>query len=187
MPRLMIVVGSVRQGRVGLPVGDWVRGVAEADGRFEVDFADLAEIALPLMTEPNHPRLHQYTQQQTLDWSARVAAADAFIFVTPEYNYSYVPSVKNAIDHLFGEWFRKPVGMVSYGGISGGTRGVVALRPVLAAVGLVGTSANVELAWVASQINDNGEFEPTEKNEHILAAELDDLVALDGALRPLRR
>jgi hypothetical protein len=76
--------------------------------------------------------------------------------------------------------------MVSYSGVSGGTRGVTALRPATGAVGLVQTLANVELASVATQVDDESEFGPTEKNEHILAAQLNDLVALDAALRPLR-
>lgn len=77
--------------------------------------------------------------------------------------------------------------MVSYGGVSGGTRGVVALRPVFGALGLVGTTPIVEIAWASSQVNDDGEFEPTDKNEQILAAQLNDPVVLDDALRPLRK
>ena len=186
MTRLMIVVASVRPGRIGLPIAQWVRDCAETDGRFAIDWADLAEIALPLMDEPNHPRLRQYTQQHTLDWSARVDAADAFVFVTPEYNYSYAPSLKNALDYLSQEWARKPLGTVSYGGISGGTRGVTAIRPSEVAVGLVPTQANVELAWAAKQIDDDGRFQPSEFNEKALANCFNEIVKLDGALRTLR-
>ncbi len=186
MTRLMIVVGSVRDGRIGLPIAEWVRGVAERDGRFDIDWADLKEVALPLMTEPNHPRLRQYTQQSTLDWSARVDAADAFVFVQPEYNYSYSAALKNAIDYLWQEWWRKPLGTVSYGGISGGTRGVTALRVPAVAVGLVPTTSNVEIAWAGRQIDDDGAFEPDEHQERMLAAQLDEIVALDAALAPLR-
>jgi len=186
MTTLMIVVGSVREGRIGLPIAQWVRASVERDGRFELDWADLKEIDLPLMTEPNHPRLRQYTQQATLDWSARVDAADAFVFVQPEYNYSYPPSLKNALDYLSQEWWRKPLGTVSYGGISGGTRSVTALRVPEVAVGLVPTSANVEIPWAAKQIDDEGAFEPNEHQERMLAAQLDEIVALNAALAPLR-
>jgi NAD(P)H-dependent FMN reductase len=184
--RLMIVVGSVRDGRIGLPIAQWVRESAEADGRFDIDWADLKEIGLPLMTEPNHPRLRQYTQQSTIEWSERVDAAEAFVFVQPEYDYSYSPALKNALDHLALEWWRKPLGTVSYGGISGGTRGVVALRVPEVALGLVPTTANVELAWAAKQIDDDGRFEPTEHQSTMLAAELEELIALNDALAPLR-
>ncbi|HWD62636.1 MAG TPA: NAD(P)H-dependent oxidoreductase [Humibacter sp.] len=184
--RLMIVVASVREGRIGLPIADWVRDVVERDARFDVDWADLKEIALPLMSEPNHPKLHQYTQPSTIAWSERVDAAGAFIFVQPEYNFSYAPSLKNALDHLSQEWWRKPLGTVSYGGISGGTRGVAALRVPEVALGLVPTSSNVEMPWAARQIDDDGEFEPNEHQERMLAAQLDELVALAEALAPLR-
>ena len=185
MPKLMIVVASVRPGRIGLPIANWVRDVVVADGRFDVDWADLAEIKLPFMDEPNHPKLRQYTHPHTLAWSARVEAADAFIFVSPEYNYSYAPSLKNALDYLNREWWRKPLGTVSYGGISGGTRGVTAIRPTEVNLGLVATAANVEIPWAAKQVIDD-RFEPRESQQELLAAQLDELALLDTALRPLR-
>ncbi|MCX7521731.1 NAD(P)H-dependent oxidoreductase [Microbacterium sp. STN6] len=186
MSRLMIVVGSVRPGRIGLPIADWVREQAEADGRFEVDFVDLAELNLPFMDEPNHPRLRQYTKQHTLDWSARVEAADAFIFVTPEYNYSYAPALKNAVDFVFQEWSRKPLAFVSYGGVSGGTRGVVALGTTVTAVGLVVVQPKVEIPFAVKQLGDDGRFEANEHQEKTLAAALAEIAALDVALRPVR-
>lgn len=186
MLKLMIVVASVRQGRIGLPIASWVREVVAADGRFDIDWADLAEISLPLMSEPNHPKLHQYTMQHTIEWGRRVECCDAFIFVSPEYNHSYSPALKNAIDYLAREWYRKPLGTISYGGISGGTRGVTALRPVELVVGLVPTGANVEIPWAAKQIDDDRVFVPSVSQEKLLAAQLDELVALAKALRPLR-
>ena len=184
-PKLMIIVGSVREGRVGLPIAEWVNQVALADGRFDIDFADLKEIALPLMDEPNHPRMQQYTQPHTIEWANRVAAADAFIFVFPEYNHSYSPALKNALDFLATEWKHKPVGLVSYGGVSGGTRGVAALDPVLATVGLVKTSHSVEIDYVSTQIVD-GVFTPAEKHAALLSHQLDDLTELSAVLATLR-
>ena len=181
----MIIVGSVRPGRVGLPIAQWVRERAEQSGAFEVDFVDLAELALPFMDEPNHPRLRQYTQPHTFAWSARVDAADAFLFVTPEYNYSYSPALKNALDYLNQEWWQKAAGFVSYGGVSSGTRGVAALLPVLAALGLVRVSANVELPFGGLQVHD-GVFQPGEKESAILTKELSELAALADGLRGLR-
>ncbi len=182
----MIVVGSVRPGRVGLPIAEWVRAEAEKSGNFEIDFVDLAELALPFMDEPAHPRLRQYTKQHTIDWSARVDAAEAFIFVTPEYNYSYSPALKNAIDFLNNEWWRKPLGFVSYGGVSSGTRGVAALMPVTSAIGLVRVGANVELTFGGAQVVD-GVFEPREKESAIIARELEELEALARVLTLSRR
>ena len=183
--KLMIVVGSVRPGRAGLPVAEWVnRAAAEAAG-FEIDFVDLAELALPFMDEPNHPAKRQYTKPHTFAWSERVDAADAFIFVTPEYNHSYAPSLANAIDFLSQEWWRKPVGFVSYGGVSAGSRGVASIEPVLTTVGLVKAGANVEIPFIGTRVVD-GAFEPNEKESAILGKLLAELGTLAGALKPLR-
>lgn len=181
----MIVVGSVRPGRVGLPIARWVRSVAQTDADRVIDFADLAELALPFMDEPNHPMKQQYTKQHTIDWAARVDAADAFIFVSPEYNHSFSPALKNAIDFVSVEWSRKPVGVVSYGGISAGTRGVTALEPVLVAVGLVRASAEVEISAVATHVVD-GVFTPSERHQALLEKQLTELDVLAGALSALR-
>lgn len=185
MPKLMIVSGSVREGRISLPIADWVRRDAEADGRFDVDFVDLAELALPMMDEPNHPRMREYTKQHTIEWSKRVDAADGFLFAFPEYNYSYSPAIKNALDYLANEWARKPVGFINWGGNSAGTRAQAALRPVVGALGMVSTRGSVEINFPQNQLDD-GVFTPNEQQSNVLASQLNELVSLDEALRPLR-
>lgn len=181
----MILLGSVREGRLGLPIAEWVRRSAEAYGGFDIDFADLAEIALPFMDEPNHPRLGQYTKPHTIAWSERVARADAFVFVFPEYNYSYGPVIKNALDYLFAEWRDKPVGFVNWGGKSGGTRAQTALRPVAAALGLVATKTCVELSFAHRQLED-GVFIADDQQQKAMDSQLAELQQLDAVLKPLR-
>jgi len=181
--KLMIVVGSVRPGRVGLPIARWVESVAARD--FEVDLVDLVELGLPFMDEPNHPAKRQYTKQHTIDWSARVDAADAFIFVTPEYNHSFSPALKNAIDFLHAEWWRKPLGFVSYGGVSGGTRGVTGLEPATNGLGLVRAGAAVEIPFAGARVADEV-FSPSEKEVAILGNQLAELSLLADALKPLQ-
>jgi len=181
----MIIVGSVRPGRAGLPVSRWVERVAAQHPDFEVDFVDLAELALPFMDEPNHPAKRAYTKPHTFAWSERVDAADAFVFVAPEYNHSYAPALANAIDFLSQEWWRKPVGFVSYGGVSAGSRGVASIEPVLTTVGLVKAGSNVEIPFIGTRVVDDA-FEPNEKESAILSKLLDELSTLAGALVPLR-
>jgi NAD(P)H-dependent FMN reductase len=181
----MIIVGSIREGRIGLPIAEWVRAEAEKTGNFEIDFVDLKELGLPFMDEPKHPRLQEYTHQHTRDWSARVDAAEAFLFVTPEYNYSFSPALKNALDYLNKEWWRKPLGFVSYGGVSSGTRGAAAILPVITGLGLVRVGANVELSFAGTQIED-GVFHAGEKESAILERELDELHTLAAILTPAR-
>lgn len=185
MPKLMIILGSVREGRVGKPIADWVQRAAEADGRFEIDFVDLAELQLPMMDEPNHPSMKQYTRPHTKAWSERVAAADGFLFAFPEYNHSYSPAIKNAIDYLHGEWFRKPVGFVNWGGNSGGTRAQAALRPVVVQLGMVMTMGNIEINMPGNQITD-GVFEPNDQQQAVVASQLDEIEKLSKLLAPLR-
>ena len=129
MPRLGVVIASVREGRVGRPVADWFIERARAHGHFEIDDIDLKVVNLPMFAEPNHPRLRKYESDQQKTWSARVGSLDAFVFVMPEYNYSTAPALTNAIDYLFFEWNYKPVGLVSYGGISAGLRAAQMVKP----------------------------------------------------------
>src|ERR1700761_3143421 len=84
MPRLTTIIGSTRPGRAGLPIATWFVDRARVHGGFDVDVVDLADLGLPLLDEPNHPRLRQYLHQHTQDWSAIVDASDAFVMVTPE-------------------------------------------------------------------------------------------------------
>lgn len=186
MPRLQVVIASTRPGRVGLPVGRWFSGRARAHGAFEVEVADLLELDLPFMDEPNHPRLGQYTHQHTKDWSARVKAADAFAFVTPEYNYGLTAPLKNAIDFLHTEWQYKPVGFVSYGGVAGGTRAVQMLKLVVTTLKMTPLFEAVTVPFVAQFIDDEGEFVPSEMIDQSANAMLDELLRVSEALAVLR-
>jgi NAD(P)H-dependent FMN reductase len=182
-PRLMIVIASVREGRVGLSVGRWVQAEAEQQGRFDIDLVDLAEQNLPLMTEPNHPRMQRYTFEHTKAWSERVAGADAFLFVIPEYNYTFTAPLKNAIDYLSREWSNKALGFLTYGGVSGGTRAMVGLLPAVQALNLHPVHPAVNVPFVRQFVNDEGEFDP---NEVTAKATRDMLAALEKAARQYR-
>lgn len=186
MINLHVVITSMRPGRVGLPVGEWFDTYARADGRFNVRLVDLMEVNLPFMDEPNHPRLEQYTKDHTKAWSKTIDEADAFAFVTPEYNYGMPASLKNAIDFLSREWAYKPAGFVSYGGISGGTRSVQHAKQVVTTVNMMPMSPAVNVPFVAKFINDDGRFEPNEPLEKGATALLDELEKWAAALKPLR-
>ena len=118
--KLNVIVCSTRPGRVGLSIGRWFEEYAKAHGGFDVSLEDLADYALPVFDEPHHPRLRKYEHAHTKAWSASVESADAFVFVTPEYNFGPPPSLVNAMNYLVLEWHNKVAGFVSYGGVSGG-------------------------------------------------------------------
>lgn len=186
-PVLYVVVASVRPGRVGLPVARWFAEHARRHGAFDVQLVDLAEVNLPLHDEPKHPRLRQYEHEHTKRWSALIERADAFVFVTPEYNHSFGAALKNALDYLNQEWRDKPAGIVSYGGVSGGTRALVALRPVLAVLGMPSVPTAVNVPFVAQRLNERREFVPDEPTVKGADAMLGELARWTEAMRLVRR
>jgi NAD(P)H-dependent FMN reductase len=181
-----VIAASTRPGRKGIAVARWIRQQAEQHGGFDVELVDLADVGLPVFDEPNHPRLQQYTQQHTKDWSATVARADAFVFVTPEYNHSLPGSLKNALDYLSVEWADKAAGIVSYGGVSAGLRAAGALKPVLAALRVVPVVEAVSIPFFAQFLDEDDEFLPNAELEVGAKAMLGEIDRLTGALQALR-
>ncbi|MBP0457815.1 NADPH-dependent FMN reductase [Streptomyces montanisoli] len=187
MPKLGIIIASTRPGRVGLPVAQWIDKEARAHGGFdEVDLIDLAEVGLPFMDEPNHPRLGQYTHQHTRDWSARIDACDAFVFVMPEYNYGYNAELKNALDFLHREWRYKPVGLASYGGVAAGTRAAQMIKQVVTTLKMTPVFEAVSIPFVQQFLDDEAVFTPNEMLEGAAKSMFDELVRNEETLRPLR-
>lgn len=186
MTNLLIIIGSTRPGRVGLPVGEWFADRAREDGDFDVSVADLAEWNLPFLDEPNHPRLRQYVHDHTERWSEVVDAADAFVFVMPEYNHGIAAPLKNAIDYLHVEWDRKPVGFVSYGGVAAGTRAVQMTKQIVLALRMVPINDAVSIPFVKSMIGDDGALHPTSIVEESVQPMLEELAAVAAAMRSVR-
>jgi NAD(P)H-dependent FMN reductase len=186
MPNLTVIIGSTRPGRAGLPIATWFAERARAHGGFGVSVADLAAIDLPLLDEPDHPRLRRYRHRHTREWSATVDAADAFVLVTPEYNHGYPAALKNAIDYLNEEWAYKPVGFVSYGGVAAGTRAVGQLKPVVAAVRMVAVVEAVNIPFHPQFLDGEGRLQANEIMEQAADAMLDELGRVAAAVRPLR-
>lgn len=146
----------------------------------------MGEVNLPMMDEPNHPRLRQYVHQHTKDWSATIDRADVFVFVTPEYNHGFNGVLKNALDYLNTEWAYKPVGFVSYGGVSAGTRAVQMIKEVVATLKMVPIPEAVDIPFVTSFLDADGDVEPNEIMESAAKAMLDELARFADALGPLR-
>lgn len=122
--RVALVIGSVREGRVGSSVARWAATHAERRADLEVDVVDLRDVDLPAHL-PDDPTPGQRA------WTERVDRADAFVFVTPEYNRGIPASLKHAIDAVREEWYAKPAAVVAYGGMARGLRAAEQLRLVL--------------------------------------------------------
>jgi NAD(P)H-dependent FMN reductase len=127
---IQIIVGSVREGRRAKPVADWAYQHAATRTDCSVELVDLKDWKLPLFSIGKPPILGEYEDALQQRWAQKVAQADGYLFVSPEYNHGYTPALKNALDYLYAEWVRKPASFVTYGGVSG-ARGVEQLRLVL--------------------------------------------------------
>lgn len=185
-PQLHIITTSTRPGRVGPAVAEWLQHFAQQQGSFNSRLVDLADFALPLLDEAQHPRLQQYEHEHTKRWSESVAAADAFVFVLPEYNFTPPPSFVNALDYLYSEWNYKPCGFVSYGGASGGLRSVQAAKLQVTTLKMMPMVEAVMVPMVASLIDDSGKFHANELIDDSANTMLTELARWADALKVLR-
>ena len=183
---LKIISGSTRPGRKGPAVADWILQHAHANGNFEVELLDLAVINLPFLDEPEHPRLKKYQHEHTKEWSRKIDAADAFIIVTPEYNFSMPATIKNALDFVYQEWNNKPVGFVSYGGMSGGIRAVQTLKQVVTTLKMMPLVESVAIPFFTRHINDQHVFAGDEVLNRSADVLLKELSTWAAALKTIR-
>lgn len=186
MYNLKIISSTVRPGRKGPIVTKWIESLAKQNGNFNVEVFDLGEVNLPMMNEPNHPSLKKYEHEHTKWWSAKMDEADAYIFVTAEYDYNYPAPLRNALEYLFHEWGYKAAGLVSYGGVSGGTRALNSLKNDLATFKMVALTEAVNFPFFQQNINDLNEFEANEISHKAAATMLKQLVRWTKGLRTIR-
>jgi NAD(P)H-dependent FMN reductase len=147
--RIAVLVGSTREGRFAPVVTKWLSGHLGQRDDMRADVVDLAETPLPTVFPAFGQQPPPGTEEALALVTPRLAAADAFVLVTPEYNHSYPASLKNAIDWHNEQWHGKPIGFVSYGGLSGGLRAVEHLRVVMAELNAmtIRNTVSCHVAW----------------------------------------
>ena len=182
--KIGIIVGSIRDGRKGDAVGQWVLDAAAARTDAEFEIIDLRSFDVPLLTAATLPAVanRQYDSPQVTAWSAAVDACDGFVFVSPEYNHGVPGAFKNAVDSLGPEWAGKTVAFVSYGA-DGGVRAVEHWRSIVANFHMIDVRGQVALS-LFTDFGDGG-FAPLERRAGEVAAMLEQLVA-ETARRPQR-
>lgn len=185
MLKIKILTGSNRPGRFNIQPATWITDIAKSRKDIDVELLDLEVINLPFQDEPATPSMHKYTKQHTKDWSAKITEADGFVFVTPEYNHSFSPVLKNAIDYLFYEWNYKPVCFVSYGTV-GGSRAVEHLRGVSAEIKLYDLREQVMFPEYWNHLDENHKYKFEEKDVKAANAMLDSLIFWAGEMKPSR-
>jgi NAD(P)H-dependent FMN reductase len=146
--KVKIILGSTRQGRFGDKPAMWILDEMKKKEGVEVEMLDLRDYPMPFFEEPASPN---YTKEPfknpvVMKWTQKIAEADAFIMLSPEYNHAYSAVLKNAIDYVGKEWNKKAVGFVSWGSV-GGARAIEQLRQVTAEVQLASVRASVHIPW----------------------------------------
>ncbi|MGW0983592.1 GNAT family N-acetyltransferase [Streptomyces xiamenensis] len=185
--RVLVLTCSTRPGALGPAVGTWLtETLAPSALTLDVALTPLAlgDMQLPFLDEEEHPSTGIYHRAHTRRWSAIVDEADGFIVVTPEYNYGMPATLKNALDYLGPEWAWKPVGFVSYGNTSAGTRAVQHAKQVMTTLRLVplGSTVAIRIADATRE----GRFHPGAPFGDAAQGLLAELVRVAHALTPLR-
>jgi len=175
--RVAVIIASTRAGRFGETVGRWFVEQANTAPGIEVDVIDMIETPLPADLGGG-PEVDAFR--------ARIGAADGFIVITPEYNHSFPAHLKHAIDSVKAEWKAKPVGFVSYGGLSGGLRAVEHLRLVFAELHMVSIRDAVSFHNARSQFDEQGQPVDAENVNKIAAYVLAELAWWADALKAAR-
>jgi NAD(P)H-dependent FMN reductase len=161
--KILVIVGTTRQGRSGRKIADWYLAEAKkvAPSDIELELYDIADLKLPIFDEPVSPMMHQYTDLQNKIANV-IGAADGFVFVTGEYNHTIPGSLVNFMDFINAEWGHKPAAFVSYG-THGGVRSIEHMVPLLAELHVTGLSKSSDMVairtpWLA--IDDQGSVKP---------------------------
>ncbi|MGW0609913.1 NADPH-dependent FMN reductase [Streptomyces sp. NPDC002788] len=179
--RVTLVVGSNRHGRFGPVVANWLLGRLRERGDLVAEVVDVADAALPTSFEP--------TPEATAALSGitpKLARADAFVVLTPEYNHSFPAGLKNLVDWHHGEWRAKPVALVSYGGMAGGLRAAEHLRQVFAELHAVTVRDTLSFHNAGASFDDQGTLRDPTGPEAAAKTMLDQLVWWGEALREAR-
>jgi len=129
--KIKVIVGSTRQNRFSEKPAGWIFEEAKKLEGVEAELLDLRDYPMPFFDDPMSPSMAkgQYSNKVVKKWADKINDGDAFIIVSPEYNHGYSAVLKNALDVIYPEWNRKPVGFVAYGSALG-ARSVEQLRQV---------------------------------------------------------
>ena len=184
-PKLKVVVASTRPRRLGVPIGAWAADAAYSTAASTSRWSTWPGLGLPLLDGPNLPRDAQYINEHTRRWSAKVDEAAPFVIVTPDYNHGPPASLVNALSFLHHEWHYKPVGFVSYGGVSAGTRSVEIVKQIVTTLKMMPIPEAVSIPFVFRLVEDS-HFRPEPELEHAATAMLDELRRWVDALHDLR-
>jgi len=157
--KLQVIIGSTRQGRITERLAKWVSAEASKLEDAAVELVDLGDYPMPFMDEAISPRYNPNRQPHPVveEWLSKLAEADAYIFVTPEYNHSISGVLKNALDYAAFELTRKPATVVGHGTV-GGARAIMHLKEILSEAQAAVTPKAVAFQGASEKISPEGEL-----------------------------
>ena len=155
--RVLVFYGSYRSDRMGIRLADYIVAGLGRRGD-DVELIDAKAIGLPLLDRmyKEHPRGAAPPAMEAL--AEKIRAADAFVFVTGEYNWGVQPGLKNLTDHFLEEWFWRPAAIASYSaGRLSGARSNSAWHGILSEMGMVVISSSLTVGPIAQTLGPGGE------------------------------
>ncbi len=169
--RIEIIAGSARKNsvskRVALALEQWLRTASN----HEIGILDLQEWALPPVQSVFSSV--DKTPAEFKELSQKIFDADAFILVSPEYNGSYSPAMKNLLDH-FPKQAHKPFGIVTASpGAMGGIRAAIHMQSLVIALFGIASPYMLIVPGVDKKFDEKGNFldEAFRNNVHNFIAE----------------
>ncbi len=154
--RILVFYGSYRSDRMGIRLADFL--VARFRGRGDdAELIDAKAVDLPML-DRMYKEYEPGTAPPAMEALAgKIKAADAFVFVTGEYNWSMQPGLKNLTDHFLEEWFWRPAAIASYSaGKFSGVRAGTAWHPTLAEMGMVVISSTLAVGPISETLDADG-------------------------------
>jgi NAD(P)H-dependent FMN reductase len=180
---IQAILGSTREGRFGITVANWLEQVASMRKDMTFELIDLRDWPMPFFNFPKSPASGELAPE-AVDWSKKIKEGDGYVFISPEYNRGAPAVLKNALDYLWYEWNNKPLGLVGYGGATGGSRALESLRVSAMELEMAPVRSEVTLTYARRQFDDDGNL----KDEHHAKTAnqmLDQVVAWAEVMRPL--
>jgi NAD(P)H-dependent FMN reductase len=151
--RILVFYGSYRSDRMGIRLATYIVDRLKKRGEAP-ELIDAKAVGLPMLDRmyKEHPKGSAPPVMEEL--AAKIRAADAFVFVTGEYNWGMQPGLKNLTDHFLEEWFWRPAAIASYsGGRLSGARANSAWHGTLSEMGMVVISSTVTVGPIAQALN----------------------------------
>jgi NAD(P)H-dependent FMN reductase len=155
MSSILVLYGSYRSDRVGIRLADYIVARLAARGD-AVELIDAKAVGLPMLDRmyKEYPPGTAPAAMEAL--AGKIRTADAFVFVTGEYNWGVQPGLKNLTDHFLEEWFWRPAAIASYSpGRTGGARSSAAWHGILSEMGMVVISSTLVVGQIAQALDEH--------------------------------